>query len=181
MQQYTIYISGGVRMKTDREKLIAYLKYLNLSLDPKIPRDRFRIQKIAFLLKSMGIELNYEFIFYQHGVYSPELFKESLVHGDDFALLRSNYEINDNERMILDKLKDGIPDNDLMEAVTTIIYENIVYSDIEEIIKRVKKLKPHLTDSIIISAVDLAKRFLFKNEYLTEEIKKEIEAWDNID
>jgi hypothetical protein len=83
--------------------------------------------------------------------------------------------------MILDKLRDDIPDNDLMEALTTIIYENIVYTNIEEIIKRIKELKPHLNDLIIISAVDLAKRFLFKNEYLTEEIKKEIEAWDNID
>jgi len=32
--------------------------------------------------------------------------------------------------MILDKLRDDIPDNDFMEALTTIIYENIVYSDI---------------------------------------------------
>jgi uncharacterized protein YwgA len=168
-------------METDREKLIAYLKFLNLPLDPSNSRDRFKIQKMAFLLKSMGAELNYEFTFYQHGVYSSKLFKESLDHKDDFALLKSNYKINDNERMILDKLRDDIPDNDLMEAITTIIYENIVYSDMEEIIKRVKKLKPHLNDSIIISAVDLAKRFLFKNEYLTEEIKREIEAWDNFD
>jgi|GEM_PF-975809 hypothetical protein len=29
--------------------------------------------------------------------------------------------------MILDKLRDYIPDNDLMEALTIIIYENIVY------------------------------------------------------
>ena len=168
-------------METDREKLIAYLEFLNLPLDPNNSRHRFRIQKMAFLLKSMGIELNYEFIFYRHGVYSAELFKESRDHKDDFALLRSNYKINDNERMILDKLKNNIPDNDLMEALTTIIYENIVYSDMEEIIKRVKKLKPHLNDSVIISAIDLAKEFLFKNEYLTEEIKKEIEAWDNFD
>ena len=168
-------------METDREKLIAYLKFLNLPLDPSNSGDRFRIQKMAFLLKNMGTELNYEFTFYQYGVFSQELYNESGDHKDDFALLRSNYKINDNERMILDKLRDDIPDNDLMEAITTIIYENIVYSDIEEIIKRVKKLKPHLNDSIIISAVDLAKRFLFKNEYLTEEIKKEIEALDNID
>ena len=168
-------------METDREKLIAYLKFLNLKLDPSNSGDRFRIQKMAFLLKSMGAGLNYEFTFYRHGVYSKDLYEESRDHKDDFALLRSNYKINDNERMILDKLKNKIPDNDLMEALTTIIYENIVYTNIEEIIKSVKKLKPHLNDSIIISAVDLAKRFLFKNEYLTKEIKKEIEAWDNID
>jgi uncharacterized protein YwgA len=168
-------------METDREKLIAYLKFLNLKLDPSNSRDRFRIQKIAFLLKSMGAGLNYEFTFYQYGVYSQELFEESRDHKDDFALLRSNYKINDNEKMILDKLRDNIPDNDLMEAITTIIYENIVYSDIGEIIKKVKELKPRLTDSIIISAIDLAKELLFKNEYLTEEIKKEIEAWDSID
>jgi len=168
-------------METDREKLIAYLKFLNLSLDPNNSKDRFRIQKMAFLLKSMGTELNYEFTFYRHGVYSPELFKKSLEHKDDFTLLRSNYKVNNNEKMILDKLRDDIPDNDLMEAITTIIYENIVYSDTEEIITKVKELKPKLTDSVIISAIDLAKEFLFKNEYLTEEIKKEIEAWDNFD
>jgi len=165
-------------METDREKLIAYLRYLNLPLGPSNSGDRFRIQKMAFLLKSMGIELNYEFTFYQYGVYSQELFEESRDHKDDFALLKSNYKINDNERMILDKLKNNIPDNDLMEALTTIIYENIVYSDNEEIIKKVKKLKPKLNDSIIISATDLAKELFFKKEYLTEEIKREIEAWD---
>ena len=88
-------------METDREKLIAYLKFLNLKLDPSNSRNRFRIQKIAFLLKSMGAGLNYEFIFYHYGVYSQELDEESRDHKDDFALLRSNYKINDNERMIL--------------------------------------------------------------------------------
>jgi len=29
--------------------------------------------------------------------------------------------------MIMDKLRDYIPDNDLMEASTIMIYENIVY------------------------------------------------------
>lgn len=168
-------------MENDREKLIACLKFLNLSLDPGISRDRFKIQKIAFLLKNMGIELNYEFTFYHYGVYSPELFIESRNHKDDFIQLKSNDNINDNEKIILDKLSNNIPDNNLMEAVTTIIYKNIVYSDTNEIIKKVKELKPHLTESIIISAIDLAKELLFKKEYLTEEIKKEIETWDNID
>jgi len=114
-------------METDREKLIAYLKFLNLKLDPSNSGDRFRIHKMAFLLKGIGTGLNYEFTFYRHVVYSQKLFEESLDHKDDFALLRSNYKINDNERMILDKLRDDIPDNDLMEALTIIIYENIVY------------------------------------------------------
>jgi len=29
----------------------------------------------------------------------------------------------------MDKLRDYIPDNDLMDALTIIIYENIVYSE----------------------------------------------------
>jgi len=163
------------------KKLIAYLKYLNLRIDINNSRDRFKLQKLAFLLKSMGIELNYEFKFHYYGVYSAELSKESYEYKNEINKLKSDYEINDNEKLILERLKENFPDNNILEATTTIIYENLVYSDINEIIEKVKKIKPYLSEFDIISGINLAKKLLFKKEYFTEEIKQELEAWDLID
>jgi hypothetical protein len=44
-----------------------------------------------------------------------------------------------------------------------------------------KRLKPHLTDSDKLVGITKSKALLFKPEYLTDEIKKELDAWNNID
>ncbi|MGC8622291.1 MAG: hypothetical protein ACP5U0_10290 [Caldisphaera sp.] len=169
-------------MSDNKEKLIAYLKYLNLPINASFSADRFRLQKISFLLKSMGIGLDYDFKFWVYGVYSDELYKENFANIRDFFDLKSSYEINEKEKEILDRVKEHLPiDNNLLEATTTIIYENLVYSDIYEVVEKVKKRKPHLSEDSIISGLNFAKQMLFKREYLTNEIKQEIEVWDSID
>ena len=71
----------------------------------------------------------------------------------------------------------------LMEATATTIYlkqQTPQLSD-DDLFVELKRLKPHLTDSDKLIGITKSKALLFKAEYLTDEIKKEMAAWDNID
>jgi hypothetical protein len=71
----------------------------------------------------------------------------------------------------------------LMEAVSTIVYlktQNPELTD-DDLFVRLKWLKPHLTDGERTIGITRAKELLFKPEYLTEEIAKEMAEWDKLD
>ena len=71
----------------------------------------------------------------------------------------------------------------LMEATATTIYlkqRSPQLSD-DDLFVELKRLKPHLSDSDKLIGITKSKALLFKPEYLTDEIKKEMAAWDNID
>ena len=144
-------------------------------------QDRLNLQNISFLLKSMGISLNYEFGLYFCGVYSQELYIDSLEFKNGFIELKSDYQLNEDERAILEKLKEALAENNgILEATTTIIYKNLVYEDVNKVINEIKEIAPHLSEDEILEGINVAKRLLYKPEYFTEEIKKELELWDNI-
>jgi len=70
---------------------------------------------------------------------------------------------------------------EVLEAVSIIIEKNLAYEDMNKVINKIKKVKPNLSEEEILEAINVAKRLLFKPEYLTEDIKKELKLWDNID
>ena len=70
---------------------------------------------------------------------------------------------------------------EVLEVASILIEKNLAYEDFNKVISEIKKIKPNLSESEIIEAINVAKRFLFKPEYLTEDIKKELKLWDNID
>jgi len=70
---------------------------------------------------------------------------------------------------------------EVLEVASIIIEKNLAYKDFDKVINEIKKIKPNLSESEIIEAINVAKRLLFKPEYLTDEIKKELKLWDNID
>ena len=70
---------------------------------------------------------------------------------------------------------------EILKAVSIIIEKNLAYEDMNKVINKIKKIKPNLSEYEIIEAINVAKRLLFKEEYLTDEIKKELELWDNVD
>ena len=74
----------------------------------------------------------------------------------------------------------GISKSEFIEAVSTVFHLRNTYPDKfdDEIFELTKDLKSHLSDSIIIIAINTVKKVLFKPEFLTEEIRKEIEIWD---
>jgi hypothetical protein len=49
-----------------------------------------------------------------------------------------------------------------------------------ELIARIRASRPKATEEYCLVAITRAKEFLFKPEYLTSEIKREIEAWEKV-
>jgi len=70
-------------------------------------------------------------------------------------------------------------DCEKLKALAIIISENLTYDP--EAIQKVKEKIPELTDTEILEWINCAKRLLWKEEYLTDDIKKELEMWDNVD
>jgi len=163
------------------KKLIACLKYLNMPLDLNSFHDRLKLQKVSFMLKNMGIGLNYEFRLYFYGVYSQELYIDSLEFKNGFIGLKSDYQLNEGERAVLEKLKGALAENnEALDVAVVIIYKNLVYEDTAKVIAEIKKIKPHVSEEEIFDGINVAKRLLFKPEYFTDEIKQELELWDNV-
>ena len=177
-------------MSSSIDRVIACLKYLEIS--PKIRaknkdyRGRFFTQKTAFLAKALGINLPYSFTPFVSGPYSHDLACDYYANADKVETLDSDYKLSNQEIEILDKIKScsGIYESmTLMESTATTVYlkEQTPEMSDDDLFAELKRLKPHLTDSDKIIGITKAKALLFKNEYLTDEIKKEMTAWDNID
>lgn len=183
-------------MKPSYKKIIAILRYLGFSVErsdgPDISfNSRFKIQKIAYLSKALGIELYHKFNIRVHGPYSHVLAEDYYNFPDAIVNLETNYILNEHEKQIVSKIKEFVLDHyltkdyesELLEAVSTIIYlkeENPDLSD-DDIFARVKIMKPHLKEFMIITSNNIAKELLFKPEFLTDEIRKELDMWDNVD
>jgi len=69
----------------------------------------------------------------------------------------------------------------LLNATEIILSNNLTYLDIDEVIEKVKEINPRLSEFDIISGINLAKRLLFKKEYLTDEIKRELKIWESVE
>ncbi len=68
--------------------------------------------------------------------------------------------------------------NDMCSLVLFIVENDLQYSDVREVIGRIKQNNPHVSEDMIISGINIARRILFREEYLTDDIRKEIEMWD---
>ena len=68
-----------------------------------------------------------------------------------------------------------------LKALTIIISENLTYAPEDEVIQKMKEKMPELTESEILEWINCAKRLLFREEYLTDEIKKELKLWENVE
>jgi len=68
-----------------------------------------------------------------------------------------------------------------LKALAIIISENLTYAPEDEVIQKMKEKIPELTVSEILEWINCAKRLLFKEEYLTDKIKKELKLWDNVE
>jgi uncharacterized protein YwgA len=173
-------------MPNNFDKVIAGLKFLGLSPNVHEYRGRFFTQKTAFLAKALGVEIKYDFTVYVAGPYSRELTCDYYAQSTKLESLQTDYELTQSDVQVLEKIKacSDIYDNmGLMEAVSTIVYlktQNPELTD-DDLFVRLKWLKPHLTDGERTIGITRAKELLFKPEYLTEEIAKEMDEWDRLD
>jgi uncharacterized protein YwgA len=131
----------------------------------------------------MGMELNYNFHLWKHGPYSSSLAKDYYnINNDSHNFNNSDYTIPEREKIILDKFINIFDTNIIQtESASTIMLLNLTYEDVELVEKKMKEIKPHLSDMDIINGQNKAKELLFKDEFLTDELKNEMMEWDNID
>jgi hypothetical protein len=171
---------------TSFDKVISSLRYLDLH--PRARADynsRYLIQKITFLNQALGMDTNYLFTIYTAGPYSPALAKDYYSQSFRLDTLESRYQPTPSDIERLDKIRNccGILENSsLMEATSTFVYlikVGIVQDD--EIIKRIRVIKPHLNYENLIIGLSRAKELLFKPEYLTEDLKREGDQWESIE
>ena len=173
-------------MPSNLDKVIAALKFLGQA--PKIGEysGRFFTQKTAFLAKSLGMEITYDFTVYVAGPYSRELTCDYYSNGAKLDSLQTDYKLTQDDIQKLEEIKacsDIYDSMGLMEATSTVVYlksQNPELSD-DDLFLRLKWLKPHLTDSDRTIGITKAKELLFKPEYLTKEIAKEMDEWDRLD
>lgn len=175
-------------MPTNLDKVIACLKYLRLTPNTYYYTWRFLIQKIAFLAKALGMEISYHFTIYVAGPYSRELNLEYFPDETKTKInnLQTDYVLQESDIAILEKIKNCCNlqgEQNLLEATSTIVYlmkQKPNISD-DELFIQMKWLKPHIRDTERIIGITKAKELLFKDEYMTKEIKREIDEWDKID
>ena len=161
-------------------KLIAYFKYLGFRFNTSYFDSRFNVQKIAFILKSMGIDVSYRFHLWKHGPYCKLLADDYYKYNTHFG--DSDYIISENEKNILNRFSKIMDmDQKLLESVSTIILLDLVYSNVEVVIKKIKEIKPHLSDIEIIDGQNRARELLFQDEFLTEGLQNQIMEWEQID
>lgn len=183
-------------IKKDFKKVIAILKHLDLNLeDPKRPinfQTRLIIQKIVFLSKFLGVKLNrYKFNLYRNGPYSPALTADYYQDNDLITTLVISVQLTPEERFIIEKINDLLLNHPLneyhqaefLEAVSTALFIKYYNENLmdDELFEKTKSEKPFLSDKIIVIAINTVKKLLFKQEYLTEDIKNELDLWNNAD
>lgn len=182
-------------MYNDFMRILAGLKYWNIRLDDPSYKSNFSsriiLQKLSYICQKMGLETNYSFNFYIHGPYSISLTNDYYHYHNNVPKMSTTYEPNNNEIKIFKKIEEFLFSHsvyckkpiDLLEAATTIMYINEKNPDLldDELFEKTKKNKQFLSDKTIIIANNIVKELLFKPEYLTDEIKDEIEMWDDVE
>jgi len=179
-------------MKTSYKKIIAIFKYLGIQLDnpKKSFSSRFKIQKISYLSKALGIDLYHKFTIRIKGPYSHILAQDYFNYPEAIVKYETDYILTENEKRIINEIKEKVLEHyiteeyeaEFLEAVSTKVYLKKENPDLfdDDLFAEVK-IKPYLKEWMIIIANNVAKELLFKPEYLTDELKKEFEMWDKID
>lgn len=171
-------------MLNDFKKIIAMLKYWGITPDIDQYKWRFFIQKITYISQALGMPIKYRFSIYVKGPYCPGLADDYYQYKELITNYDTDYQLEPNQIKMLEDIKRSVSLKNIkfhfLEAQSTIIYLMSQNADItdDEVFTKVKRLKPHLNDSTIVIARNEAKKLLFKSEFLTDDLKREIEEWD---
>ena len=175
-------------MPNDLDKVIACLKFLGLHPSMYVYRWRFLTQKIAFLAKALGMDIGYDFTVYVAGPYSRELNCD--YYPDEIKTkmdaLQTDYVLTPSDLLVLERIRNcrGLLENQgLMEVASTAIFfmrQNHSITE-DDLFMNLKWLKPHIGDSDRVIGITKAKELLFKPEYLTEDLKREMDEWDRLE
>ncbi len=177
---------GVKKMIDDFKKVAALVNHLGLEIDPRVYKGRFLLQKLTYLAQIVGINTDYIFTTHVAGPYSKTLTHDYYAHPELIYSKDSEYQLSPEEIESAQKLVSYCDFNGslaLLESTSTfaIIMDQVSYLDDNEINRIFKIKKPHITNKQRIIGLNKAKQLLFKEEYLTEELKEEMDLWDSIE
>jgi len=168
------------------DKVIASLKFLNFRPNVNVYNSRFLIQKITFLAQALGMPTDYSFTIHVAGPYSKTLECDYYREMNSVNSLETDYDLKQNEADFLEKIRDCcvLSKNPLLlECMSTAVYLKTGNPDLHEneLFSAIKRLKPYLGEYLTLRGMTKAKELLFKPEFLTEEIRRELDLWDKVD
>ena len=157
-------------------RLIAYAKELSFTLN--IEEDfltRFKLQKLAFLLRVLNNEEIEDFNVYTHGPYSPD--ETTLYYGYSRNEIQIKEVKTDNEQVV--KLKEVFSVNDnVVEGATTMIYLiKTGNASWKNTYQKLNEVKPRLSIDDRVDSINTAKEFLMTKEdyeHIKDIVKKEV-------
>jgi len=162
-------------------KDLLFLIMKRFGVNKNILDDRFKLQKLIYLLGIFGVKLGYGFGWYRAGPYSKDIMDDNhhiFSRITDFE--RRTKESKWSENSIdsfkrFEKLcgKDILEDKLRLELITSIMFCITVwgYNDREEIVKRFKNQKRILSNGQILNDEDILKEFDFCELFLKESKK----------
>ncbi len=180
-------------MKKDIEKLIDGLKYWKINIEnpsyDKNYQSRLILQKLTYLCKSLGMEMDYRFNLYKNGPYCPSLTNDYYEYSNEIVSLKTDFNPLKSDKVIYDKIRKFVLSHqlfnehkaDLLEAVSTVQFlKQLNPGEMDDLIfEKSKNEKPNLSDRLITIAINISKELNFKPEFLTKELKEELELWEN--
>lgn len=146
-------------------KIFAIFKVINNRYpDMKQHKDRLNIQKLTYILQSIGLDLGYTFSWYVKGPYSTELASDAFRYtesesNDDIGLTKS-------ERNSIEKLQstfsDEIKDPNKLELYASLLFikkqNNLTFLERGKLADNLTSLKPWFSKEETIAAIEKLKR-----------------------
>lgn len=116
--------------------------------------DRIKIQKIIYILKSMGTDYGYKFSWYLRGPYSSSLANDCYKLAKDKKIIITRYALNKNERKNIKKLIEllgtTLKNSNKTELLVSLLFLREEYSYVEdELVTQLEIRKPYYSDSEI--------------------------------
>ncbi len=168
-------------MATD--EILTALGYLRFAPNIDSQDDRIVIQKITYLLKKLGFGINFKFERRSRGPYSMNLDKEMWIYRDEYQALQSPKPTAAQKR-ILNHVKESVPiEVSRLEGAASAVYLMYdAYPKMDElgIREKLRLWKENFSEEQLTISMNDAKKLMFKEQYVTPELKNELSAWTRL-
>lgn len=140
--------------------IVAYFEAVfNRKLDMQSFSDRIRLQKIIFVLKQAGLDLDYSFGWHIRGPYSPSLADDGYAYEENKGSLVFSHKFTEKENAVLGKVKgfSGFLENgENSELLASLLYLHRSGCVTQEsLFAEIKTRKPRFSDDQIREALEV--------------------------
>lgn len=161
-------------MSESFEKVLACLRVVGINTTIKSFNDRQVIQKGTFLLKKLGVILDYQFNLFIHGPYCKALTDDLYANEKNLNKIGRTVKLTEKEEEACKELRQIGKDPGMLEIISTfVILADDLHHSQDEALSRLRTLKPKFSESEIILGTSKAREFILKpSKSEAEELKK---------